>query len=195
MASLQSKFVLWGRGVAHENINTVQIGLTHLFLLNSLIAPVDLMNLWSFDSFPSRAGSPPPCWLENILWYCMGQFCCRRNYIFTFFYLFHCIHQIIITHIRYYGFLAIYFAQMEHGTRIGKALKLHLKLISLTKNKPSAINEKWREGERMKWANHRAQFQSRDNNTNEEEACGGKMLQKQQNKQNFAHRFEAFRDH
>ena len=30
---------------------------------------------------------------------------------------------------------------------------------------------------------------------NEEEACGRKMLQKQQKKQNFAYRFKAFRDH
>ena len=58
-----------------------------------------------------------------------------------FFYLFYCFHQVIITDIGYNGFVAIYFAQMEHWTRIGKALKLHLKLISLAKFGPSAMNE------------------------------------------------------
>ena len=52
MASLQSKLLLGGRGVAHENINTVQIRLTHLFLLNSVMAPVDLigLNWWIFGA-------------------------------------------------------------------------------------------------------------------------------------------------
>ena len=45
MAIIQSKFLLGGGGVSHENINTAQIGLTHLFLLNSVIAPVDLIGL------------------------------------------------------------------------------------------------------------------------------------------------------
>ena len=38
-------------------------------------------------------------------------------------------------------------------------------------------------------------IQSCDNNKNEEEGCGRKMLQKQQNKQNFALIFEGLRDH
>ena len=72
------------------------------------------------------------------------------NYIFTFFYLFYCLHQIIITHIRYYGFVTIYFARMEHCTCIGKALKLHLKILSFAKTEPSAMNENRREGKRLK---------------------------------------------
>ena len=59
----------------------------------------------------------------------------------TFFYLFHCLHQIIVTHIRYYGFVTTYFAWMEHCIRIAKALKLHLKLFSFAKTEPSAMNK------------------------------------------------------
>ena len=61
------------------------------------------------------------------------------------FSLFYCFHQVIVTHIRYYGFVTIYFARMEHCTRIGKALKLHLKIISFAKTEPSAMNENRRE--------------------------------------------------
>ena len=69
---------------------------------------------------------------------------------FSLFSMFYCLHQIIITHIRYYGFGTIYFVQMEHRTRIGKALKLHLKILSFAKTEPSAMNENRCEGKRLK---------------------------------------------
>ena len=49
----------------------------------------------------------------------------------------------------YYWFISFYFARMEDWTRIGKVLKLHLKIISFAKNEPSAMNENRHEGERF----------------------------------------------
>ena len=45
--------LFWGGRGSHENINTAQIRLTHLFLLNSVIAPVDLigLNWWIFGAW------------------------------------------------------------------------------------------------------------------------------------------------
>ena len=68
------------------------------------------------------------------------------------------------------------------GTRIRKALKLHLKLISLTKK--WTISHKWEVTRRQE--NEMSQSQGSIpvmwQQQNEEEACGGKMLQKQQKK-------------
>ena len=69
---------------------------------------------------------------------------------FSLFSMFYCLHQIIIAHIRYYGFVTIDFVQMEHLTCIGKTLKLHLKILSFAKTEPSAMNENRCEGERLK---------------------------------------------
>ena len=104
----------------------------------------------------------------------MGETWCRGNYIFTFFYLFYCFHQVIITHIRYYGLVTIYFARMEHCTHIGKALKIHLKIISFAKTEPSAMNVKARDYNNEMQTNHRPVFQSCDNNITKKKHVAGK---------------------
>ena len=111
---------------------------------------VKLIDVWQFDRFPSGTRALIPRCFENIEWHRTGETWCRGDYIFTFFYLFYSLHQIIVAHIRYYGFVTIYFARMEHCTCIGKDLKLHLKISSFAKTEPSAMNENGREGERLK---------------------------------------------
>ena len=74
----------------HQNITTAQIGLTHLFLLSSVIASEDLMglNLYIFGDltdFLVEQDCQSPCCFENIKWHSTGHKWCGSNHIFTFF--------------------------------------------------------------------------------------------------------------
>ena len=64
----KASFFWGGRGVSHENINTAQIGLTHLFLLISVIAPVDLigLNWWIFGALTDFLVEQDRCPLVDL---------------------------------------------------------------------------------------------------------------------------------
>ena len=119
----------------------MQIGLTYLFLLGSYIASNDLGLNWYMCG--------------DLIDFLVAQDCCplvalkMSNGItqviagvgIITFSLFSICFTVSIKSSSL-TFIAIYFAQREHCTHIGKALKLHLKLISFTTTEPSAINEK-----------------------------------------------------
>ena len=128
-------------GVAHKNIKTVQIGLTHLFLLSSFIASDDLIGLnWymcgDLTDFLVEQDCHPLVVLKmsnGIVWVGNGVDAITFSLFSICFTV--SIKSSSLTSDTM-GFVAIYFAQREHCTCIGKALKIHLKLILFTTTEP-----------------------------------------------------------
>ena len=81
----QTKKISWG--VLHQNTIRAQIWLTHLFLVNSVIASDDLIKLVDIGRcycFSSRTWLMPPVCFEHVKWCMAGGKWHGSNYIFTF---------------------------------------------------------------------------------------------------------------